>query len=776
MKRLITTVSFLLLGWAYSAAQVGEVGQESAGEDVWQKRIISVDVVGAITADTFLVLNSSGLIPGDILTPGMVQDAVKGVYGLGLFSDVRIDATGERSGVRLSIVVKEYPRLRRLSFSGNKKIKKKKLSETITLFEGRLVSRRLIKNNIERIKSLYDDKGYLLAKIDYEENPVESDSGLADLQFRIDEGEKVRVRSITFKGNHEFTDKKLRGKMSTKQKSFFRSGTFDKDKYLEDKDKIVEFYKKHGYTDAVVMGDSIWYSQDKTRMNIRVDLREGTKFYFGRFTWEGNTVIPDDRIGSGIKQREGKVYDQDKYDETLFKFHEMYQDLGYWYLQIDENSVPRGDTLDFHFVLTENEPAHIRKIDIEGNTKTRDKVIRRELYIKPGMIFKRSLLGRSLREVMILNFFEDVTPDWDILNNRDIDLKIKVKEKPTGQFSIGAGYSATDKLVATIGLGVPNLFGTGQTATLNVDLGTRLNSFDASYQEPWLLDSPTSLYLHFYAQDRRWYDYFTERRVGGSFRLGRRLRWPDNFFQIYGGYRLERVNYLDISSSYRQNTQNDPYSVVNQDWPRITSATSVTVLRDSRDLPQFPNKGSVVSWTGELAGTIFGGNWDYFKYSVSAEYYKKLFSFPLNSVLLSRARYGEIDGIDDGDYDIPYTERFSPGGVDPDGTIRGYDDGRVGPKNAEGNDLRGRFEIIYNLELSMALKEQTAYILLFGDAGNAYLSFTDVKPFKRFYRSVGFGFRVVIPFVGIMGFDFGYPFDGPGKRSWKTHFQIGRGF
>jgi outer membrane protein insertion porin family len=773
LKRLVIVISILTLWSPYAPAQTGI---SDSGETVWQKKILSVSVTGTATADTFLVLNSSGLIPGDILTPGMIQDAVKGVFGLGLFSDVKIDADIEPGGVRLTVVVEEYPRLRRLTFSGNKKIKNKKLAETMTLFEGRLVSRRLIKNNVDRIKSLYEEKGYLLAEIDFDESPAEEDSGLVDLKFRIKEGEKVRVRSITFDGNREFTDKKLRGKMSTRQKGFFRSGSFEKDKYLEDKDKIIAFYKKNGYTDAVILGDSIWYSQDKQRMNIRIDLREGAKFYFGLFSWEGNSVIPDDKISGGIKQREGKVYDQEKYEETLFKFYEMYQDLGYWYLQIDENTSPRGDTLDFHLVLTENDPAYIRRIDIEGNSKTREKVVRRELYIKPGMIFKRSLLGRSLREVMILNFFGDVTPDWEILPDKDIDLKIKVEEKPTGQFSVGAGYSATDKLVATIGLGVPNLFGTGQTATLNVDLGSRRNSFDASYQEPWLLDTRTSLYGHFYAQDRRWYDWFTERRVGGSARLGRRLRWPDNFFQVFGGYRLERVNYFDITSSYREANLGNPYSVVNQDWPRITSAASITALRDSRDLPQFPNKGSVVSWTGELAGTVFGGNWDYFKYYASAEYYKRLFSSPLNTVIMARARYGEIDGIDGGENDIPYGERFSPGGVDPDGTIRGYDDSRVGPRNAEGAYLRGRYEIIYNMELSLALKEQTAYILLFADAGNAYLSLEDVKPFKGFYRSVGFGFRVVIPFVGIMGFDFGFPFDGLDRHSWKSHFQIGRGF
>jgi outer membrane protein insertion porin family len=766
----------IILSAIAAGAQTGELGAGDNEESFWQKRILSVEVKGTVTADTFLVLNSSKLVPGELLSPGMTQDAIKGIFGLGLFSDVRIDAELDGGSVRLTIIVEEYPRLRRLSFSGNKKIKRKKFTEAMTLFEGRLVSPRLVKNNIDRILSLYEEKGYLLVDVEVERIPVEGEEGHIDLKFTISEGQKVRVKRITFKGNREFTDKKLRGKMSTKQKSFFRTGSFEKDKYLEDKDKVVAFYKKNGYTDAVILGDSIWYSQDRTRMFIEIDIREGTKFYFGEFTWEGNEIIPDDKISGRIKRLQGKVYNQEKYEENLFKFYEMYQDLGYWFVQIEENTVPRGDTLDYHFVITENDPAYIRKINIAGNTKTREKVIRRELFIKPGMIFKRSLLGRSLREVMILNFFGDVAPDWEVLPNRDIDLIISVEEKPTGQFSVGAGYSARDKLVATIGLGVPNLFGTGQTATLNVDLGKIRSSFDASYQEPWLFDTPTSIFGHLYIQDRRWYDWFNERRLGGSFRLGRRLRWPDNFFQVFGGYRLEEVDYLEISTEYVDRNVDNPYSVDKQNWPRITSAISATILRDSRDLPQFPTTGSVVSWGGELAGTVFGGSWDYFKYDVSAEYYKKLISWPLSIVAMGKAKFGEIAGIDDGEHDIPYGERYSPGGVDPDGIIRGYNDSRVGPRDENGAYLRGRYEIIYNLELSLALKEQTAYILLFADAGNAYLSLKNVKPFKRFYRSVGLGFRVVIPFVGIMGFDFGFPFDGTDKHEWKSHFQIGRGF
>jgi outer membrane protein insertion porin family len=705
------------------------------------------------------------------MTPGLTQDAIKGVFSLGLFENVEIDVEPMGSGVKAIIRVIEYPKLRNLKFQNNRKIKDKKLEETVTLFEGRLVSRREIKNNIERLQRLYAEKGYLLAEIEPEYLPVEGDPGLVDLNLKISEGEKVRVGRIKFDGNAVFTNKKLRSKMSTKQKGFLRSGSFEREKYLEDKEKIITFYKEKGYLDAVILSDSIYYSDDKTRMFIDIKLREGTIYYFGNFTWEGNTVIADERFK--IKVKEGSVYNQKKYDETLFGFYEQYQDQGYWYAQVEETTISRGDTLDFHMTITENDPVHLRLINIVGNTKTREKVIRRELFIKPGMVFKRSLLGRSLREVMVLNFFGDVTPDWDILANGDIDLKIKIEEKPTGQFSVGAGYSERDRFVGTIGLGIPNLLGTGQTATMNFDFGKNRTTFDLSYTEPWLLNTPTSIFGNVFVQDRNWYDWFTERRTGGSIRLGRRLRWPDNYFKIFTGYRLEEVRYFDISESYVEANEENPYSVDKRDWPLTTSAFSLTIVRDSKNLPLFPTSGTVVSWRGELGGTIFGGNWNYLKQDITAEYYRTLF---WKVVGMTRARYGEIDGIYHGNDDIPYGERYAPGGVDIDGTIRGYPDGRVGPRNEDGAYLRGRFELIYNLELSIAVAEQQFYVLLFADAGNAYTEFGDIDLFKGYYRSVGPGFRIVIPMIGIMGFDFGYALDGAEKYSWKTHFQIGRGF
>lgn len=763
-------------------------------EEYYGQTITSIKLNETAAADSFLIFNSSGLIPGEILTAGKVQDAVKKIYALGLFENVTLMGEKSPRGVDLFIDVETYPRLSNIKFKGNKEIKTKKLQKELTISEGRIVSPGSIKTNVELIKNLYEDKGYLAADVQSEVVPDKNDPEKATLIFTITEGHKIKISEISFVGNKAFTDSKLRSKMSTKQKSFWRGGTFDKEKFREDKQKIIDFYKKEGYIDAVITADSILFGDTKKMtfsaftdtvyknvpvMYIKIYVSEGEQYYFGKFSWEGNQIFAGNKLSSVFKVKEGEVYNQEKYDKMLAKLYEMYQDEGYWYVQIEEKKTPRDKKLDVHFTLVENQPVHVRLINIEGNTKTKDKVIRRELKLVPNTVFKRSALGRSMREVMVLNFFGNITPDWNILDNGDIDLILKVEEKPTGQFQLGAGYSAVDKLVGTIGLGMPNFMGSGQTVSLNADLGKSRTTFSLSYYEPWLLDTPTSLGASLYYQERDWYDWFTEGRRGGSVRVGRRLRWPDNYFKTYASYSLERLRYFNFDSTYVAEQQNNPFSVDKVQWPQTTSALSLTLERDSRNLSQFATEGADVYYSGELGGLFLGGSWDFHKHILAAEYYITplwKFTFAL------KGKWGYGTGIYKADTDLPYSERFTPGGTDPDGIIRGYNDSQVGPVTSDGGIIGGRTEAIYNLELTIPLAEQQFYAILFADGGNAWLNGSGLRDgfydYKQLYKSFGFGFRVVAPMIGVIGFDFGIPVNGNKEDQWKLkpHFQIGAGF
>jgi outer membrane protein insertion porin family len=743
--------------------------------DYLGQTITAIELSDSVGADSFLVLNSSGLIPGEVLTADKLQESIKRIYAIGLFADVAIKGEKTDNGIRLRIETKQYPRLSEIRYSGNKKVKTKNLKKQITIAEGRIASPGSIKNSEEAIKKHYEDKGYLLAKVESAISPDEKEPERVVLTFNIKEGQKVRIKNITFAGNTKFNDEKLRSKMGNKRKSFFRGGSFDSEKYIEDKKKVVDFYKEHGYIDAVVTGDSIWYSNDLQWMYVRMKISEGPVYYFGKLAWKGNSVLDDSKISTAFKIKEGQTYNDDKYQKSMEKLYELYQDEGYWYTRIEEKKSPRDNILDVNLDISEGNPAYVKMINIVGNTKTKEKVVRRELRIKPDTIFKRSVLTRSLRDVMILNFFKDVQPDLAIRDDNNIDLTLKIEEKETGTFSMGAGYSAQDKLVGTLGLGFPNFFGGGQTVSLDAEYGSSRLTFSLSYFEPWLRDTPTSLGLSIYYQERVYSDWFTEGTRGGSVQVGRRLRWPDNYCKVYGGYKLEELKYYSWSSSYVSENADNPYSVDKVSWPKQSSVATVSLERDSRDLAQFATKGSVYSWTANLAGTVLGGSYNYWKQIFEAEYYYTPFwKFSFSA----KGKWGILDRISIGNNDVPFSERFTPGGTDTDGLIRGYNDSEIGPRTSAGGYLGGRSEVIYNAELTVPISEQQFYVLLFADAGNAYLNGDGLRNhmFSNMYKSVGFGFRVVAPMIGIIGFDFGYPFNGDNRGTLKPHFQIGRGF
>ncbi|MCP4634473.1 MAG: outer membrane protein assembly factor BamA [candidate division Zixibacteria bacterium] len=730
----------------------------------------SVAVEGNRNADRNLIINSGRIAQGSILNAALVQDAIRSVYALGLFSDVSVDGIASESGVDVIIKVTEYPKVQRIEFKGNKKLKAKDLKEEMTIFEGRLISPKDVKDNIRKIKDLYEEKGYLLAEISSDVEETDS-TGYVKLAFKINENKKVKIKKITIHGNKIFSDKKIRGKMKNKQDSFWRSGNFNREEYAEDHNLIVDFYKKQGYVDAYIVSDSIYYTEDKAGMLIDITVNEGMRYRFGNYSFIGNDYYSNEDLKKAIKFEPLEVFNQEKYDESMANLHTAYQDEGYWYARInDEINNTAGYTVNVRYRIYEGNPVYVRLIKIQGNTKTHDKVIRRELSIVPNTIFRRSVLGRSLRNVMVLNYFGNAVPDWEILPDGNINLVIKVEEKPTGQASVGAGYSERDKLVGTIGLGIPNFRGRGQTVTLNWDFGSRRNSIDLGFSEPWMFGTPTSFGVNVYQIIRDYYGDFDETRRGFSLRLGRRLKWPDNYFSTYTRYRFEDLEYSDFSESFKDEYKDYPNSVINNSKYK-TSSIAFSLSRDSRDLSQFATRGSVNSVTTELAGGLLGGDWSYHKEIFDSHWY---FNTIWGFVLVLKGKFGMIAEYDGGS-DVPYSDRFSPGGTDPDGEVRGYDDGSAGPLTQGGYYKRGRSEVIYNIEYQIPISDQQLYGLLFFDAGNSYDHISDTRPFDL-KRSYGLGFRIVVPMVGIMGFDFAYALDPPEKGNWRPHFQIGRGF
>ncbi|RKY60571.1 MAG: outer membrane protein assembly factor BamA [Candidatus Latescibacterota bacterium] len=736
--------------------------------------ITEIEVRGAARTDTALILEASGLSPGQEVTLEKVQSAIRRLYALGLFKDVRIWADEDSGGVSLTVEVEENPVLTEISFEGNKALKERELRDALHFTEGQVVSSKVIHDGRRSIKELYEDKGYLSAEVRAVVTPA--GKGRVRLTYLIDEGKKVRVKRINFIGNQAFEDGKLKKLMKTKEARWWRKGEFKEEVYRTDLDKVLQFYRNHGYRDVQVVKDSIYYDSSKRNLFVDIYLKEGPRYRFGKVTWEGNEALTDEQLKALLDLKEGEVYDEGKYDRIYQSLLSAYQEKGYISASVDRRESIRGDTLDVHFVIQEGRPSRVHRIMIAGNRKTKDKVILRELVLVPGQVFRRSDLERSIRNLYMLNYFSSVTPEPKFLEDGDVDLLIRVKEKPTGQASVGLGYSEQYKLIGTVGLMIPNLFGNGQQLDLTCDLGRRREVLRFDFTEPWLLDTPTSLSLEVYHIHDKSYTDFHERRTGLSLRLGRRLSWLDEYSRLYGRYRLEEVDYPYIAPD---SVYTDPYGLRKRSWPERASSAGITFLRDSRDLPEFPTKGSILSLSGEWAGGLLGGEEAYQKYKLDWEVFVPTF---WKFVLVLRGRAGLVDELGGKGY-IPFGERFMPGGVSWDGMIRGYEDRSVVPYE-DGKPMGGRTALILNLEYQFPIVEGQLYGLLFADAGNSWRDWKDAHPLKL-KRSIGLGVRLVMPPMGTVGFDFGYRLDEvrddrgkvlQPKGKWNTHFQLGRQF
>jgi len=810
--------------------------------------VVEVKVAGNRIATNSLILGVSSITVGSPLTSTIIQNTIHRLYGLGIFREVRIDAEEIPGGLRVSIIVKELPKLVGLEFSGNKKIDSDDLKKDLGLGVGGYISPYLIHLKRQEILDKYADKGYFQAEVAWD-LIYNEDSTEASLKYEINEKSKVKVEKVIMTGNSRVKAHDLIKKMRNRKRGFLKSSTFAKEKYAEDKEKIITEYHKKGFIDAFLISDSMSIDTVTNRMTIYLDVYEGPKYYFGATTFEGTDVLPEELLTDVLKHKEGQPFNSEKYDESLFEVYSAYQEIGHLHVRVLDEKTTRADSIiDIRYTVSEGLPSHINLINITGNTKTKEKVIRREMPVRPGQVFNRSLLIRSVREVMALNYFTNVEPIPLNLPSGDVDLEFRVEEKQTGQISAGAGYNSQDKMVGSVGMGIPNFRGNGQSLTFNIDFGSRRNSFSVSFTEPWMFGRPTLLGIDLFALNRRWYNDYTEERRGGSIRLGRRLRWPDNYFRIYASYRLERNRFHDYdedfeilnsssSTHHYQWTSVEPeidsvtldtvgYNIVSNS--RITpivgqplpgsivaygekwntaSRLAINIVRDSRNLPEFATQGSIISYSYEKTGGLLGGFWGYQKHRIKLAKFVPLF---WGFALAARVEYGVVVGSSDDPKDrrILISDRFNPGGTAFDGTVRGYEDGSLTPDSlVYGTDtvlyyyddpatidpnidepdsirispsfrtrVRGKHMLIANAEIQLPIVQNQIYGLLFLDAGNSWLHLNDVKPITGLYKGAGVGFRIVVPGIGTIGFDFAKPLDDPpdgSNRDWKPHFQIG---
>jgi outer membrane protein insertion porin family len=734
-----------------------------------KNRIQEIVVEGNKQAATLLIVTQSGLQIGSALSSDNTSEAIRKLWNLGIFSDIRILQEQLDNGLKIIIRVTELPVVNILKLEGFKEFKEQEIINTINLTRNKAIGDQTVAMMSRQILDMYEKKGFLLANVKFTLTPLREDSTKVDVLISMNEARKVRVQKIVFEGNENAGSGKLKKLMQTKEDRWYSSGEYKKENLEKDKETIVHYYKTKGYRNAAVLSDSLGIDTQNDKATLFIRLSEGSQYKFGKTMIDGNSVFKDEDLLKFVEYHEGETFNEDLIMRAYYQMIVHYNDTGYLNVAINRLQSAHADTVDVLFDIAEDVTSKVAKVIIQGNTKTIDKVIRREIEIYPGQPFNRTKFEESARNIRMLNFFsaddKGVEPNYSFAENgKDVNIIYKVNEKQTGTASVGAGFSERDKLVGTLGFTNPNLFGRGQSVNFSVDMGARRKAYQVGFSEPWLFDTRTSFSVDLYNIDSS--DYTTafdqEKRSGGYVRIGRKLKWPDDS-RMYLSYRLENIDYVNPSLSYTYYLRTGK-----------TSSLSLMFLRDSRDQYEFATSGSRTSATVEIAGGPFGGDFSYYKYLLNNEFYTPLFwilSF------CTRSRLGFLKGYNE-DTAVSYSERFMPGGTSYDGFVRGYPNRKVGPL-LNGEEIGGETMMVNNLELQVPVVKGMIYGIGFFDFGNAWRSLAVTNPFDV-KRSAGVGVRMSIPQIGLIGFDVGYGFDkteGSSKvGGWRTHFQFGNMF
>lgn len=721
--------------------------------------IVDMDVIGIEEVDTALVLNSAGLRIGEVLTREKGINTIKNLHTIGLFKDIKLNAERKGAGIKVIIEIEENPRLKSILFRGNKKVRDGDLSSLVDLAPPALLSEYKIFKIRNKILKLYEEKGMSGTLISISQEEMEDG---VQVIFDIEEGEKYKVKEIGFSGNRGLSDHILSSVLSNKTKPwwmFWRNTDLKVDSVKTDIYKIEALYRKKGYLDVQVDSFNISYEDNKAMIVYSVN--EGRLYYFGRYNFDYEEGFKD--ISSRIHWRAGDVYNEEEVNKTIMEFYNYYTDNGFLYASIVPLYSVRDDSLiDITIHIDKGSPVYIRYIDISGNAKTYDKVVRRNLTIYPGELFQREKIINSQRNLYRLGYFEDLGLSFEHSEDADsVNILIEVMERQAGQFNAGFGFSQSYGLTGNIGANIPNLLGTGQTISFSYERTIRagehndiIQNVNLSYLQPWLFDTPTSIGFNLYRVYRRW-TYFGEEKTGGSFSLGRILT-ADRYLKATGTYKLERTELEILDEGVSD-------YIKSQAGTRYESAISGELLHDSRDSRIAASVGNYYSISSKYAGGILGGDRNYWKIILEARRYQSIYG---DLILMNRARIGYAHSPDG---EPPLTERFFLGGIGFWG-LRGYDEREISPYSgfyATG----GSFAVVNNLELRYNFS-RTSYGMIFLDAGNCFRDIQEARLSDLFY-GVGVGFRLEIPMMGLFGIDLGYGLDEEKGREWKPHFQIG---
>ena len=730
--------------------------------------------------------------PGELFDRAVVEQDVKAIYRMGFFDDVQAEISPD--GV-LTYTVKEKPYVREVKIQGNSQIGRDKIETALGVTPRTILDQGRVAEGVDKVRKLYNEQGYVNAKVDYALS-VES-SNQAVLVLDIVEGTRLLIKKISFEGNRTFSEGELRGLMATKEEWIFsfvtNRGVLDRDILTNDIAILSNHYYDHGYIDHKIDEPIIFRDRDGLEVVIRVD--EGQQYRVGKVEIGGDLIQDGKQMLKQVKLTTGQIFRGSRLRDDITTITDMYSDKGFAFVQVDPVTKVNAPEkkVDVALVITKGPPVYFNRILIAGNTKTRDKVVRRELEATEQELYSGSKVTQSRNALQRTGYFEDVQLATKKTSQPDtVDLLVDVKEGPTGTFSIGAGYSGGNGFLFNAGVSERNLFGRGQSLNGTFAIGSKQQDFVVSYNEPYLNDSKVALGVTAFNTEQDYLD-FDERKLGMAVTTSYPLKgfgfpfWGDRKTEVAKGSDelnrdppLTMWDYMRTSMAYeftKDNISNiksgAPASIRDAEGSSLTSAVIPGFTYDSRDHFFNPTEGTKSLFAVKLAG--LGGDSRFIKTDLGARWYYPLFKDPnwggsyvlaLGGTLGYGVGYAKSSS---NGHDLPLFERYFPGGIN---SVRGFADRSLGPKE-DGDVVGGDKQAIVNVELLFPIMEQYGLRgVAFFDVGQAFGSSQSIS-WGEFRRSVGMGGRWISPF-GPLRVELGFPLNKkPGDDTSVLGFSAG---
>ncbi len=769
-KFVVLSVGVLAL---FSYARAQETTDELNPNGPWMICHIGVNGNKNIRAKT--VTKNAGAKKGELYDRFQISEDIQTISALGNFDSVEIDLTPEKGSRktkegdterchRLTYIVREKPIFDHLSYEGRKHLGKNAISQAMTLKLKDPFNELKLKGDLERIQAKYAEKGYINAQVSYQLTRNEK-LNVVDVKLIIDEGERVRVGEVTMKGADELPAQKIIKKSSNRPGKVFKPQNLQRDWV-----KMMLYGRNKGYSEFELTKPQISFNEQKTLADIAYNVTEGQKVDFGTVKFEGSNVFTDEELQKQVFFRDGHLYNQKDFDDTIAAIQEQYANKGYLQARVEPVKHIENGKLNLTFDISEGHIFYIDHVDVSGYHDTKKYVFTRELSIHPGDLYDNAKIRRSQTKIMNLGFINDVQIDLQpTADPQKVDLDFKVSEGRPGMFTAGLAMSSMDGLYGELSINHLNLFGRAQRLSLRTLFGKEILDYTVSWYTPWIYDKPTSLGVDLF-NTRRYRSFstdnqaYTEKRIGGRVKVG--PRFNDDIYQLLLGYSFENIDIYDIDDPYKCQPGQDPATCLAEGKTNL-STFSVDFAIDTRDNMWDPTTGWRNSLGLALAGGPIGGDLDLwylnarsiFNYTVLNIGGNYPVVFVLSNKFGSVKTYGRTD-------EVPPYEKFFLGGAD---TIRGYERaGEIGPQYG------GNLYYVMNAELRFPLaregRRNMAQFAFFFDLGNSWNHFDDLEfslgpDEEQFKAGVGVGLRFTTPSLPIR-IDWGY---GLNHRQGEDH-------